>query len=480
MKDKFYLTMAALCATATMAIAAESAEAPLEERSSAPRWRISAGARFAPGVKATSRISSQAVTDAAGRLRGAAAQRSGSIPAGAQSSTTERTAASSTDESSETLPVTPTSRFEFDNGFIDMADDAGIPGETSNWHFDSADVFDEASGTITVSSAPSATTSRESATTRRKGETADAAATRTALAEQLHSDVTSSHDFDAWGGDFEIGYDFFVGGQFTLGMGLGATFYRNEDAIRAAGRCYSATAVTKREKTSGHYEETTSMTRETTETTKETTTFADANLAYSGALADVSNDDGSIGAGTADGYTNPYGGNNPVLTFGDGSIARTTERSSSTETTVTRTGGFVKDGTSMSATRRSRTIDVLAEGDVKTQEIRLALQPTWRATDWLELRGSFGAAATRVTVDADATMLVDGARCGMLSGDDDGWIVTGLCGLDAVVSPIDRLSFFVGVDLRIGNNKFDYEAGFVKGEVELARATYRAGIAIRF
>jgi hypothetical protein len=32
----------------------------------------------------------------------------------------------------------------------------------------------------------------------------------------------------------------------------------------------------------------------------------------------------------------------------------------------------------------------------------------------------------------------------------------------------------------MGGNTFDYEAGLVRGSVELARATYRAGIAIRF
>ena len=480
MKDKFFLAMAALCATATMAIAAEPAEAPLEERSSTPRWRISAGARFAPGVKTTSRISSRAVTEAAGRLHGAAPQKGGSMSTGAQRETTERSATSSADEATETLSVTATSRFEFDDGFIDMADDAGIPGETANWHFDSADVFDEASGTITVSSAPSTTTSRESTTTRRKGEEAVSTSTSTSLSEQLHPDLTSSHDSDVWGGDFEVGYDFFVGDHFTLGLGLGATFYRNEDAIRAAGRCYSATAVAKRKKSSGHYEETTTVTREKTEATKETTTFADSNLAYSGALADISNDDGSIGAGTADGYTNPYGGNNPVLTLGDGSIVRTTERSSSTEMTVARSGGFVKDGESTFVTRHSRTIDIAAEGDVELQEIRLALQPAWHVTDWFDLRGSFGAAATRVSVDADATIFVDGARRGVVSGDDDGWVVTGLCGLDAVLSPLDRFSIFVGADLRIGNNTFDYNAGLLRGDVGLARQTFRAGVAVRF
>ena len=52
---------------------------------------------------------------------------------------------------------------------------------------------------------------------------------------------------------------------------------------------------------------------------------------------------------------------------------------------------------------------------------------------------------------------VDGARWGVVSGDDDAWVVTGLCGIDAAVSPLDWLSIFVGADLRIGNNGMDYD-----------------------
>ena len=125
-------------------------------------------------------------------------------------------------------------------------------------------------------------------------------------------------------------------------------------------------------------------------------------------------------------------------------------------------------------------IDVTAAGDVETQELRLALQPAWRATDWLELRGSLGLAATRVSVDVDATLFVDGAAWRTVSGDDDDWVFTGLCGLDALVSPRDWLSLFVGADIRLGGNTFDYEAGLARGTVELARATYRAGVAVRF
>ncbi len=463
-------------AAAAIADGASQEAAGPEEANAPSRWRFSAGARFAPGVKTGAKISSGAVADAVGRLKPLGTTRTTSVPKEGVSSATSVSSSTTSDSSSETVDIS-SGRTDFDGGFIDT-DEAGIPGETTNWHFDDASGFDESTGSVTLDSSSSSSFSSET-TSSESYRPVTFVSQRASFSETVHPDIESSRDSDVWGGDFEIGYDFFVGESFSLGLGFGATFYRCQDAIRAAGRCYSASAELRKETTHGHYVESTVTTTTTSEESTSTTVLKDDNLAYSGASSDVTNDDGSMGAGTADGYSNPYGGNNPVLTYGAGATS-TTETRASTETTVTRTRGFVKDGTSTTVTRRTRTIDVEAEGDVGTRELRLALQPAWRAADWFELRGSFGAAATRVSVDVDATVFLDGRTWGVVSGDDDGWIVTGLCGIDAVVSPLDWLSIFVGADLRIGDNKMDYEAGLVKGEVELARATYRAGLAARF
>ena len=454
-------------------------EPALAEQQEPGRWHFSAGARLAPGVKTKASISSRAVIDAAGRLRGANASKGGgSLPSGS-SSNTERSSATSTDASTENVPITPTTRLEFENGFIDMNDASYPENETYYWHFDSADAFDSATGSLTGSSATSTTTSRDTSTSQGEGEETSIFAYHSSVSEQVSPDVTSSHEADLWGGDVEIGYDLWRGERFSLGLGLGATFYRCDDAIRAAGRCYAATAETRSESANGRFSTTTETTVETTTTTSEATTFTDPNLA--GNLDDITNDDGSIGAGTADGYSNPYGGYTPSLILGDGSVTKTTTTETRTDTTVETTQTFIQTGSSSGGSTSSRrTIDVIAEGDVETQEIRLALQPAWKATDWLELRGALGAVATRVSVDANATILVNGARFTTVSGDDSDWVFAGLCGLDAVVSPLDWLSIFVGADLRLGDNKMDYEAGVVKGEVELARATYRAGVCVRF
>ena len=464
-----------------VAHAAMAEEEPaLAEQQESGRWHFSVGARLAPGVKTKSAISSRAVIDIAGRLRGANSSKGGgALPAGSSSST-ERSSTASSNSSSEDVPVTSTTRLEFENGFIDMNDDSIDPNETYNWHFDSVDAFDSETGSLTGSSGTSTTKSRESSTTTSEGEEVSVSSVRSSFSEQISPDVTSSHEDDLWGGDFEIGYDLWRDGRFSLGLGLGATFYRCNDAIRAAGRCYEAKSETRRESATGRVVTTTTTTVETTTTTTDTTTFTDENLASPYALNDMRNDNDSIGAGTADGYSNPYGGYNPSLTIVDGSVTRTKTDETRTDTTVETTSTFVQTSSSSSTTSSRRVIDVTAEGDVETQEYRLALQPAWHATDWLELRGSLGAVATRVSVDADATILVNGARFTTVSGDDSDWVFAGLCGLDAVVSPLDWLSLFVGADLRLGDKAMDYEAGLVKGKVELARATYRAGVAVRF
>ena len=402
--------------------AAAEEQLELAEQQQPSRWRISAGARLAPGVKTKASISSRAVIDAAGRLRGEA------------STSTRRSSTSSLSESSESQSMPSSGRLEFAGGFIDLNDESDDPNETYAWHFDSSAAFDNATGTLSVPSASSTTTSRKDSTKR---------------SEQIQPDATSSGRDDLWGGDFEIGYDFLQGERYSLGLAVGATLYRCEDAIRQKSPIGTST--------------TTSTSVGTTDTTTEALTIKDGSLV--GGLGDIQNDDGSYGSGDPTGYSNPYGGGNATLTLSDGSITRTTTVESSHDATTRTT---------------RRTIDAVAEGEVETRELRLALQPSWRATDWLELRGSIGAAATRVRVETDTTILVNGARLSTVSGDDSDWVFSGLCGLDAVFRPVDWLEVFAGADLRLGDNTMDYSTGLVQGKVELARATYRVGVGIRF
>ena len=455
------------------AFAAQADEPELSEQPAPSRWRVSVGVRLAPGVKTRATVPSRAVLDAVGRLPGAdGSSRGASLPSGTSTST-RRSSTTSSEETSESVAVTPTSRLEFDNGFIDMNDTTADPYETWYWHFDSAAAFDEAAGRLSTVSTPSTETSTESTSSRIVGQTVSSVSSRTTFSETA-ADVSSSREDDFWGADLEIGCDLWRGERFSLGVGLGATLYRCEDAVRAAGRCQTSESAT------GRIVTTTEATVETTKTTTETTTFTDPNLSYAGALADLRNDDGSFGAGTPDGYSNPYGGNNPTLTLSDGSVTTTTATETRRDETVRTTRTFEPAGSRAGRTSARRTVDVVASGDVETEELRLALQPSWAAADWLELRCSFGAVATRVAVDADTAVLVNGARVAAVSGDDDGWVVSGLCGLDAVFRPAERLEIAVGADLRLGDTDMDYSAGLVRGTVELARYTVRVGVGLRF
>ena len=467
------------CLGVAFAAMAEEAEEPvLVEHQETGRWHISAGARLAPGVKTRAIIPSGAILDVTGRLRGADGSKRGrALPSGSSSST-EHSSSSSTETSSESVSIAGDSLFEFENGFVDMNDTTDDPNETWYWHFDSADAFNDASGTVTGSSAATTTTSSDSTTASSAGKTSSSSSLRSSFSEEVSPDIATSHESDLWGADFEVGYDLWRGERFTLGIGLGATFYRCDDAIRATGRAYAASAETQSESATGRIFTTTETTVDTSATTTETTSFTAPNLA--GSLSEITNDNGSIGGGTADGLTNPDGGPNPSLILSDGSVTKTTTTETRTDTTVKTTSKFESTGSRSSRTSSRRTIDVGAEGDVETQELRLALQPSWKAADWLELRGSLGAVATRVDIDVDATIFVNGARYATVSGDDDDWVFAGLCGLDAVIKPRDWLELTLGADLRIGDTGMDYRAGLVRGTVDLARYTVRAGIGIRF
>lgn len=471
-------------AVATFATFAAVAEEPeLSEQPTPSRWHISAGARFAPGVKTKAAISPKATIDAAGRLGGAKrSQKGAELPHGTSYST-ERSSATTRDVSSEAVPVTPTSRFGFDpdpdSNFIDMNDTSSDPNETYYWHFDSADTFNEARGSVTGSETTTVRTTDRSST-RSEGAEVSSASSSSSFSETIAWDAISSRDDDVWGGDMEVGYDIWRGERFSLGLGIGATLYRSEDAIRAAGRCYSAASSTRSESAFGRYVTTADTTVETTEVTTEKTTITDPGFAYDGALDDIRNDDGSIGGGTPDGLTNPYGGPNPLLTISGGSIEKTTTVETRRDTTVETTRTFEATGSRSGSSSSRRTINAVATGDVEMEEIRLALRPSWKATDWLELRGSFGVAATRVSVDADTTIFVNGSRFGTVSGDDSEWVFAGLCGLDAVLKPLEWLEVSVGADVRFGGTEADYDAGIVRGAVELARCTFRAGIGISF
>lgn len=441
-----YIPFALVCA-ATVAFAEDATNlvaevtAPVEKQDAgASRWRLSVGARFAPGVKARAATSRHAYSTLSGKMSFAGLEAKST-----RSSTSAKSSLSSVTENGTLAPED--GRYTFDAGFIDMNDAAGIDGETWNWHLDDSVSFDESTGTFTIpmgTSAPSSSDSRRSATSH-ASESYDASGTSDCLNDDL------------WGIDAEIGYDFHRSGRWTFGAGLGFAFYRDADSFRVAGRCRD-----------------TSLARTLTQTAVDSASvitekamLTDSYYAGEGATADLLNDDGSYGAGTFDGYANPYGGNNPVLSVSGISTEKTTDTATLTTTRTT-------------ATRSSMTVDLISEGSVSTWETRLALQPAFRVADWLELRGTLGAVMTYVDIDVDSDVFVNGTVCRRLSTCDSGYVFAGLCGLDALFSPFNGFDVFVGADIRLGSNSMDFDTGLARGTVELARATYRAGIAVQF
>ena len=412
----------------------------LVREESPSRWRFSVGARFAPGVKTHASTSRRASAALAREMSFSGLE--------ARSSRRSTVATPSSSTVTESTPAASDSgRYEFGDSFIDMNDSAGIAGETWNWNIGASATFDESTGTFSVPSGESSDSSSSLARSS-KSHSSDSS-------ETVGSEVCT--DDDIWGFDAEIAYDFFRRGGWSVGAVLGFTLYEDADSFRVNGRCKeSSSSKTIRE-----------VATDTSSSTAEKTIVTDPSYAYEGAAADLLNDDGTYGAGTYDGIDNPHGGYNPVLAVSGVTVEKTTD----TDTLTT-----IRTADSKS----SLAVDVASRGSVSTWEARLAIQPAFRVTDWLEVRGTLGAVATHVDVDVDSVVIVNGSARGRISTSDDGFVFAGLCGIDAVVSPLDWLDLFAGADLRLGSNRMDFDTGLVTGDVELSRATYRAGLAARF
>lgn len=446
MNKKQYISFVLSCAAAAVwadepvdAAVAGQAPAPAEMQNSADSpWRFSVGTRFAPGVKTRAGTSRSAFSTLSGRM-----SFSGLESTSVRSRNSVKDSSSSTKETGSLAPVD--GRYEFDAGFIDMNDSAGIEGETWYWHLDDTVSFDEATGTFRIPLG----TSSDSDSTSLKG-----AGTR--ASESFDPTGTSDvREEDLWGFDAAIGYDFVRSARWTLGLGLGFSVYEDADAFRVANRFRK----TKRSET------VVSQTKDSSLSISETAFVTDSS--HIGAKADLLNDDGSYGAGTYDGYDNPYGGYNPVLSVS----GVTTEKTIDAQTRTT---------TRSIVTESTLAVDLDSKGTVSTWEARLAVQPAYRVSDNLELRGTFGAVMTHVDVDVDSAVFVNGTGRGGLSTGDDGYVFAGLLGLDVVWTPKDWFDLFLGADLRLGPNDWDFDTGLVQGSVELSRATYRAGASIRF
>ena len=250
------------------------------------------------------------------------------------------------------------SRYDFDNGYIDMADLAGIPGETTNWRFDGADAYDPGGpsitgvkryGETTVATHTEVRTATETTTetvrtTRSRTSTETTTATKagvvgggvsSAVAERFLDTLSDDSRETEVGLDLRLSRTLWENDQFGLELGIGYTLYRDIDCFHVAGRVYEGLASTTRRGTTRTVE--TTNTRRTTTateveetistraTTSTTTTRTTTTTTDSGAIrtviaqpeftdiADIQNPDGTIGGGSFDGLPVHDGWMTPIL-----------------------------------------------------------------------------------------------------------------------------------------------------------------------
>lgn len=253
-------------------------------------------------------------------------------------------------------------RTTFPNGgFIDPEDAAGVAGQTWNWYVPAGAL--DADGTMSFSSPYS----------------------ESAFAESGRNIHGKDDDYAA-GFSVNLEREFWRKGAFGFDLGLGFSFFRNNDFFKAGGQAYS-----RREAyASGDY-------------------VTDVSFAQD--IIDdpwAQNADGSYGAGTADGP-------GPVLDLNSGDVTVSHRWENQTSSS------------------RSASYSVFATGDYEETELTLAVKPFWDVTDWFRVRGTLGAAVSRTHFVFDVYGRGDGADYSDRQRFDD-WAVYGVGGLGGMFS----------------------------------------------
>ncbi len=419
-----------------------------------PAWRLSIGLRAAPGIKTSAAVDARAAATAAGAvLRPSGGSSSGK--AEVLGTTTEGTTAAEAQK--EAGWSEGKTRWDFDNGFIDMndgagADGEGIEGETQNWHFDSAEDF--------VDGAIQARTPFSRTTTTRTRRSAG-----TSVREEWGEDLRVSSDETACGFELRLDRTVWENADFGLDVGVGYAWYDDVDAFSVRGRAYDATAASV-------------SAGETVTTTEESGTVV-TSLAQPEfeEPADYTNSDDSMGGAVedpfvvSDGTTEPI----PILTVSKDRFSSSVEKTESRTTTKTTGGG----GRSSSRTTR-RTVDVRSEGTLSLQELRFGARPFWKAAPWLAVRADLGLLATYSEIETTTRLSVDGAPAAAIRRDDDDWTLGGYAGASLDLAATDSLTLSVGAEARFPHKSIRFDDGVVSGKADLAEWSAFAALGWRF
>lgn len=451
--------LAALCAAmAALAGPASSwTDPPLDLETANPGpgpWRISAGVRAAPGIKVSAAVDARAAAARAG-MPAAGRSKAVSLSPGDFASTSDGT--TEADARAKLGPgYTGDGRYEFAGGYIDPNDGAGIDGETQNWHIDDASALQD--GVIVLESQPfGRRTTTRSQTTRTE--------TTTTVGMDFAEALRDDADETARGVELRLDRTVWEGARFGIDLGIGCAWYDDVDAFSVRGRACTATRTVAR----------------TTETTEfNAVSFENGTVSHTLDAPeftnpdDIRNADGSIGGGYVVGGNLPNGYKTPVLTVTPDRFGTTVNHG------PTLVGAWLAMNQSSSRDTTRHTLDVRSDGTLSMQELRLGVNPYWKACERMTLRADLGLLGTHSEIETRTRLLVDGAPAASFGKEEDDWTLGGYSGLSLGAALTSRLELSLGGELRFPHKSVRFDDGVVSGKIELAKWSTFAALSLKF
>ncbi len=441
--------------------------APLEKKETATKWKVSARYKVAPKVKTSARLNGSGILSS---VSPAALE---SAPKGSSSTITTikdlgtSVFGTSAEDAKALSGYTGNSKYEFENGYIDLDDGAGISGETQNWNFDDASAFDANLQAILGKRSYSQTivsySQKEIVTVT---ETGGSSSFDTAMAELADSSSEAAQGFE-----LRIGRTIYEKGRFGIDIDLGYTYFDDIDAFSIGGVLASASAPRIR---------TTKVT--TTETADRTYKSGVVNTVISQPeftdIADIQNSDGTIGGAYHINGSLTQGYQIPVLTVKEDRFSILTVE----DPTLTSTVESSPEETISSSiiSKGGKAVDVKSEGTLSLQELRFGIQPNWKATKWLKVSLDAGIVATYSELDVTTAINVDGSRYATFDESENDWTIAGFLGLGVALSITEHIDFVAGYEARIPTRDVDFDCGYVSGSVDMPKWSGSVGIAIRW
>lgn len=285
------------------------------------------------------------------------------------------------------------------------------------------------------------------------------------------AELADSSSEAAQGFELRIGRTIYEKGRFGIDIDLGYTYFDDIDAFSIGGVLASASAPLI-------------CTTKTT-TIRTTEEFHKSGVVYTAIrqpeftdIADIQNNDGSIGgAYNINGSLTP-GYQIPVLTV-------TEDRFSILTTEGPTQGSFGESFpeetiSSEVVSKGGSSVDVKSEGTLSLQELRFGIQPYWKAAKWLTVSLDAGVIATYSELDVTTAINVGGSRYATFDESENDWTIAGFLELGVALSITEHIDFVAGYEARIPTRDVDFDCGSVSGSVDMPKWSGSVGIAIRW